>query len=166
MKRLLRCIALVALVAGLAACGPPRKSVFPPTITIQQMEVRPDGQWHLTLRIQNNSYTGMTFRAVDGALQVGDGVPVRLHADFKLDIPTLSGDVIALDVLPTPAMSRALAAVAAKGSAGSLAYRVSGRVRATPEQEQDQTKPQETRDFDFHGNDWLSPVPGIPNTYR
>ncbi|MDO1530455.1 hypothetical protein QMK61_16580 [Fulvimonas sp. R45] len=166
MKRLLRCIALVALAAGLAACGPPRKSVYPPTITIQQMEVRPDGLWHLTLRIQNNSYTGMTFLAIDGTLQVADGVPVRLHADFRRDIPALSGDVTTLDVLPTPAMARALAAIAAKGSAGSLAYRVNGSVRATPEQDQGEKKAPETRDFDFHGNDWLSPVPGIPDTYR
>jgi hypothetical protein len=166
MKRLLRCIALVALAAGLAACGPPRKSVYPPTVTIQQMSVRPDGQWQLTLRIQNNSYTGMGFRSIDGALQIGDGVPVRLHADSKRDIPALSGDVVTLDVLPTPAMGQALAAVAAKGSAGSLAYRISGRTNATPEQEQDDDKPEKPRDFDFHGNDWLSPVPGISNTYR
>jgi hypothetical protein len=160
MKRLLRRIALVALVAGLAACGPTRKSVFPPTVTIQQMQVRGDGQWHLTLRIQNNSYTGMTFHAIDGTLQVADGVPVRLHADFKRDIPALAGDVTTLDILPTAAMARALAAVTAKGSAGSLAYRIEGSTRATPEQDK------QTRDFDFHGNDWLSPVPGIPNTYR
>jgi hypothetical protein len=166
MKRLLRCIALVALAAGLAACGPPRKSVYPPTITIQQMEVRPDGLWRLTLRIQNNSYTGMSFLAIDGALQVGDGVPVRLHAGFRRDIPALAGDVTTLDVLPTPAMGKALAAITAKGSAGSLAYRISGSVRAAPEQDQDEKKAQEPRDFDFHGNDWLSPVPGIPNTYR
>ncbi|QEE23893.1 hypothetical protein CS053_04760 [Rhodanobacter glycinis] len=164
MKRLLRCIALVALAAGLAACGPPRKSVFPPTITIQQMEVRPNGLWHLVLRIQNNSYTGMTFHSIDGTLQVADDIPVRLHADFKRDIPALSGDVTTLDILPTPAMAKALAAVAAKGSAGSLAYRISGSTNATPEREKE-TK-EKPRDFDFHGNDWLSPVPGIPNTYR
>jgi len=160
MKRLLRCIALVALAAGLAACGPPRKSVFPPTVTVQQMTVRPDGEWHLVVRIQNNSYTGMTFHSIDGALQVANGVPVRLHADFKRGIPALSADVIELDVLPTPAMSTALAAVAAKGSAGSLAYHVYGTTNATPDQDK------KTRDFDFHGSDWLSPVPGIPNTYR
>ncbi|WP_329742549.1 hypothetical protein [Dyella sp. A6] len=160
MKRLLRCIALVALVAGLAACGPPRKSVFPPTLSIQQMSVQPDGEWHLVLRIQNNSYTGMTFHSIDGTLQVANGIPVRLHADFKRSIPALAADVIPLDVLPTPAMTAALNAVAAKGSAGSLAYRIGGSTNATAHQDK------KTRDFDFHGNDWLSPVPGIPNTYR
>ena len=160
MKRLLRHVALVALAAGLAACGPPRKSVFPPAVSIQQMSVRPDGLWHLTVRIQNNSYVGMDFTALDGQLQVANGIPVRLHAGFHRDIPALSGDVIALDLLPTAAMGKALAAVAAKGSAGSLAYRVSGTARARPDQEK------QPRDFAFDGNDWLSPVPGIPNTYR
>lgn len=160
MKRPLRSIAFVALALGLAACGPARKSVFPPTVSIQQMSVRPNGVWHLTLRIQNNSYGEMDFKAIDGQLQVANGIPVRLHASFELDIPSLASDVLPLDVLPTPAMSQALAAIAGKGSAGSLAYGIAGRASAKPEQEK------QPRDFDFHGNDWLSPVPGIPNTYR
>lgn len=158
--RLLRWIAPAVLALGLIACGPPRKSVFPPAVSIQQLQVRPSGLWHLTIRIQNNSYGGMDFTVLDGTLQVEQLVPVRLHATFKRDIPALSGDVIELDVLPTPQMSTALAATAAKGSSGSLAYRVSGGATATPEQES------EPRDFDFTGNDWLSPVPGVPDTFR
>jgi predicted small lipoprotein YifL len=160
MKRRLRSIAFLALALGLTACGPARKSVFPPTVSIQEMSVRPNGVWHLTLRIQNNSYGEMDFKSIDGQLQVANGIPVRLHATFELDIPALSGDVLPLDVLPTPEMSQALAAIAGKGSAGSLAYDIDGRATAKPEQEK------QPRDFEFHGNDWLSPVPGIANTYR
>ncbi|HJW07075.1 MAG TPA: hypothetical protein VJ527_11350, partial [Rhodanobacter sp.] len=122
--------------------------------------VLPDGQWQLTVRIQNNSYAGMDFKSLDGQLQVAELVPVRLHAAFDLDIPELAGDVVQLKLLPTAAMSQALQAVAAKGSGGALAYRISGSTRAKPEQED---KP---RSFDFNGNDWISPVPGIPGTYR
>ncbi|HEY9134001.1 MAG TPA: hypothetical protein VIM98_19785 [Dyella sp.] len=160
MKRLLRLIALGALAAGLAACGPPKKSVFPPTVTIQEMAVRPDGQWLLTVRIQNNSYGSMDFHSLDGELKVADGIPVRLHASFDLDIPAFAGDVTQVNVLPTADMSAAIKTLATKGSAGSLAYSLTGRTRAKPEQEK------EVRDFAFHGNDWFSPVPGIPNTYR
>ncbi|MFC5743821.1 hypothetical protein [Dyella tabacisoli] len=160
MKRVLRCIAMGALVAGLVACGPPRKSVFPPAVSIQEMNVRPDGQWRLTLRIQNNSYSGMGFHSIEGELKVADGVPVRLHHSFDLDIPAFAGDVTQIDVLPTTEMNQALKAVAAKGSAGSLPYSVIGHSNAKPEQEK------ENRDFDFHGSGWLSPVPGISNTYR
>lgn len=158
--RLTRWIAPVVLALGLVACAPPRKSVFPPAVSIQQLQVKPDGLWHLTVRIQNNSYGEMDFTALEGTMQVAQLEPVRLHGTFKRDIPALSGDVVGIDVLPTPQMSSALAEVAAKGSAGSLAYRVSGTAHARPEQEK------QARDFDFSGNDWLSPVPGIPGTFR
>jgi hypothetical protein len=160
MKRLLQGFLLALLTAGLIACGPAKKSVFPPTVTIQQLSVLPGGQWQLTVRIQNNSYGEMDFKSLDGQLQIADSVPVRLHAVFKLDIPELTGDVVQLDVLPTAAMTHALQSIAGQGSSGRVAYRVSGSASAKPEQED---KP---RDFDFNGNDWISPVPGIANTYR
>jgi hypothetical protein len=158
--RLFRWIIPALLTVGLTACGPPKKSVFPPSVSIQQLKVLANGQWRLTLRIQNNSYGEMDFRSLDGQLQVAELVPVRLHANFVLDIPTLTGDVTELDVLPTAAMAQALKAIAGMGSAGSVAYRVSGSTSAKPEQEKLK------RDFDFSGDDRLSPVPGIPHTYR
>jgi hypothetical protein len=163
--RLLRSLALLALATGLAACGPQRKSVFPPSLTVQQMQVLPNGTWHLTVRIQNNSYGGMDFNAIEGTLQVANNMPVRLHAAFDLDIPSFASDVTSIDVLPTPAMGGALAAAAAKGSAGSLAYAISGTIHAQPDlaDHPDNKKPQ---DFPFQHNDFLSPVPGIANTFR
>ena len=159
--RLLRWIIPIVLSCmTLAACGPAKKSVYPPTLSIQQLTVLPGGQWRLTVRIQNNSYGEMDFQSLDGQLQIAKLVPIRLHARFERDIPALAGDVIQLDVLPTTAMSAALKATADKGSGGALAYRVTGSTSAKPEQED---KP---RNFDFDGNDWISPVPGIPNTYR
>lgn len=160
MRRLLGCVALGVLVAGLVACGPQKKSVFPPSVTIQEMALRPDGQWRLTVRIQNNSYGEMDFKSLDGQLKVAELVPVRLHSRFDLDIPAFAADVTTIDLLPTPEMSVALQATASKGSAGSLPYSVIGSANAKPEQED---KP---RDFEFQGKDWLSPVPGIPNTWR
>lgn len=160
MTQLLRSSLFVLLTAGLVACGPPRKSVFPPSVSIQQVKVLPDGQWELTVRIQNNSYGAMDFSAIDGQLQLAERLPVRLHATFERDIPALVGDVITLNILPTAPMTRALIAIEAKGSTGAAAYRISGHASAKPEQEK------QVRDFDFTGNDWLSPVPGMPNTYR
>jgi hypothetical protein len=160
MRRLLRYVVLAVLVAGLVACGPPRKSVFPPSVSLQEVTLRPNGQWQLTLRIQNNSYGDMDFRSIDGELKVGELVPVRLHTSFDLDIPAFAADVTQINLLATPEMTAALKATASKGSAGSLAYTVSGNANAKPEQEK------VARDFNFHGNDWLSPVPGIPNTWR
>ncbi|GAB3782355.1 hypothetical protein [Dyella agri] len=163
--RLLRCLVLLVLAAGLAACGPQRKSVFPPSLTVQQMQVLPNGMWRLTVRIQNNSYGGMDFSAIEGTLQVANGIPVRLHAAFDLDIPSFAGDVTTVDVPPTPAMGKALAAVAAKGSAGSLAYAIGGTIHAQPDLA-DHPDNKNAQDFPFQHNDFLSPVPGIANTFR
>jgi len=158
--RFLRWIVPLSLALGLTACGPPRKSVFPPTLSIQQLVLQPGGAWRLTVRIQNNSYGGMDFSALDAQLAMADSVPVRVHGSFDRDIPAFAGDVVQIDVLPTAAMSKALTASAAKGSAGALPYTLAGSVRATPEQEK------EARDFDFSGKDWLSPAPGIARTWR
>jgi len=165
MKRLLHGLALMLLVGVLAACGPQKQSVFPPTITIQQMRVQPDGTWEVTLRLQNNSYTGMNYQSIEGQLQVAQGIPVRLHAKFNLDVPSFAGDVLPVTVLPTDNMSKALQAIAAKGSAGSLAYTIKGIVHCQPNLE-DHPDNKNPRDFSFDHNDYLSPVPGIANTYR
>lgn len=165
MKRLLHGLALLLSAIVLTACGPQRQSVFPPTITIQQMHVQPDGAWQLTLRIQNNSYTGMEYQSIEGTLQVAQGIPVRVHKTFDLAIPSFAGDVVQTDVLPTPAMSQALQAAAAKGSSGSMPYVLNGIVHCTPNLE-DHPDNKNPRDFPFTSNSFISPVPGVPDTYR
>jgi hypothetical protein len=152
--------ALLAGLALLAACGPAKKSVFPPSVTLQEVGAKPGGAWHLTLRIRNNSYGGMSFGTFQGTLRVGDLGGVVLDAKIDQDIPSFAADVATIDLLPTAEMSRALAELAAKGSSGALPYSIDGRVTATPEKED------ESRSFTVHGKNWLSPVPGIPDTYR
>lgn len=152
--------AALALIALLAACGPAKKSVFPPAITLQEVTAKPGGVWHVTLRVRNDSYGGMAFGRFQGTLQVAQLGGVLLDANIDQDIPSFAADVTRIDILPTPEMSRALTELAAKGSAGSLPYVIDGRITATPEKED---KP---RTFPVHGKDWLSPVPGIPDTYR
>ena len=90
---LLRWIVPALLCLTLVACGPPKKSVFPPTVTVQQLTVLPAGQWRLTVRIQNNSYSGMDFSALEGSMQVAELVPIRLHASFKRDIPAITARI-------------------------------------------------------------------------
>lgn len=160
MRRLLPSLLVLLLASVLAACGVQHKSVYPPGVSIQQLVVLADGQWRLTLRVQNNSYDGVNFTTLDGELGIGKETPILLRARFNRDIPALSGDVVDVDVLPTPAMAKALAAVGAQGSAGTLQYRLAGSMTGQPEQDK---KP---RELAFHGSNVLSPVPGIAHTFR
>jgi hypothetical protein len=107
----------------------------------------------------------MDYQSIEGRLQIAQGIPVRVHAKFELDIPTFAGDVVQVEVLPTPEMSQALQAIAGKGSAGSLPYTLNGIVHAVPNLE-DHPDNKNPRDFPFTSNSFLSPVPGVPNTYR
>jgi hypothetical protein len=150
----------VASASLLVACGPPKKSVFPPTVTIQEMHAAPGQPWQLRLRVSNNSYGEMDFRSLDAHLRIADLPVVGLAQPVDLDIPAIAADVLEVQVTPTAAMRAALAAVAARGSAGSLPYAIDGAMTARPEQEK------AARSFEFQAHDWLSPVPGIPDTYR
>jgi hypothetical protein len=154
------CVALLAGITLLAGCGPQKKSVFPPTVSLQEVSARSTGPWHLTVRIRNNSYGGMSFQTLQGSLRVGNLGAVLLDAKIDQDIPSFAADVTKIDILPTPEMSKALAELAAKGSAGALPYSIDGSITGLPEQEK------EARSFEVRGTNWLSPVPGIPDTYR
>ena len=150
----------VALACLLAACGPAKKSVFPPTVTIQQMHAVPGQPWQLVLRVSNNSYGEMDFKTIDATLRIADLPAVPLSQAIDLDIPAIAADVINVQLTPSTAMSAALGAAAAKGSEGSLPYAIEGAMTAKPEEEK------APRSFDFQARDWLSPVPGIADTFR
>lgn len=159
MKRTLRWFAVLALVA-LAGCGPTRKSVFPPATRVQELHIAADGSWQITLRLTNNSYTGMRFQSVQLDMDV-DGRPAgTLQASPNLDIPQFAADVVQLTLHPDPAAAKALAAIANKGSSVSIGYRLKGSIGALPDDEK------QPRSFPISHHDWLSPVPGIDNTFR
>lgn len=160
MKRVLRWFVPALLLAALTACSPPRESVFPPAARIQELHIQPDGHWQLTLRIQNNSYTSMRFTTVNLRMMLNKQDAGTLTASPNLDIPQFAADVVDLQLTPSPAAAAALSAIANKGSSVSISYILKGSITATTEHDK---KP---RDFDIDRHDWLSPVPGIDNTFR
>lgn len=146
---LLRRACLVMLLTGLlAACGsggPPRK-VHPSTASIQQLAVQADGSWKITLRIQNYSTFSMHFSRIDAGLTV-DGKEVgRLETAPDIDIVGNNGDVVEATFRPN-----------AKTMFGSdVAYALKGTIETS--------EPKES--FKFETASRLTPVPGVPNTYR
>ncbi|KGI76987.1 hypothetical protein [Oleiagrimonas soli] len=154
MKRVLSVATLIVAIVALSACGPTRKSVFPPLVSIQQLHVGADGQWRMQLRIQNNSYDGVKFRAVNLDMKLHGADAGRIDQAIDLDIPALSVDVADVRITPSPTAARLLAGNAVR-------YQLEGTATGTPEQDK---KP---RTFKVKSGDtWLSPVPGIANTWR
>ena len=161
MKRLLSRIIPLLLLAALAACsGTKRESMFPPTLSIQQLHVQPDGRWHMQMRILNNSYGSMDFRALHLTMLIDNQPATRIDTSFKLEIPALSADLTSVVITPDAAARKALAAIAGKGSAGAMAYTLKGAASAIPEHDDS------PRDFKVDSHDWLSAVPGVADTYR
>lgn len=161
MSRCLRWILLPLVLLGLAACGPTKKPVFPPLVSIQELHIQPDGHWAITLRLQNNSYVAMKFTRLDMALTVKSSPAGQLTQSLDLEIPEFAADVVHIELAPQSAAAHTLASLANKGSSVSAPYTLKGSVTATPEQAGD--KP---RTLQVHGKNWLSPVPGIDRTFR
>ena len=139
-------LAALAATAFLAACssGPPRR-ITPSVVSIQQLVAAPDGQWRLTLRIQNYSTVATHYTALNGTLHLA-GVDVGAIALTPgLDIPPNSADVFEATVKAT-----------AQLPAADLAYTIAGKI--------DTSEP-ETH-FKFDRSSRLSPAPGLPGTWR
>jgi hypothetical protein len=145
---------VLCLIALLAGCGGgPVKRINPPIASIQQLSVQPDGTWKLDVRIQNFSTVPMTFSTLEAALEIDErpGAPIFAHPN--LDIPGNAADVTTLTVTGTPAGNTALKnAISSTG----VSYRITGKITAT--------EPAKTFDLRFESR--LSPVPGLPGTWR
>jgi len=145
LHRLSVLIALGILLAACGSGGPPRK-VHPSTASIQQLAVQPDGSWKLRLRIQNYSTFSMHFSAIDAALSV-DGKDVgTLKVSPDIDIVGNNGDIVDALFKPT-----------AKVTFGTdIGYALKGTIETS--------EPKES--FKFETASRLTPVPGVPDTYR
>lgn len=177
LRRLLPLFALAVLV--LAACAPTR-SVYPPAISVQALNVLKDGRWQVTVRFDNYAYRALRFDTLDAELSVG-GVPAgRLSGPIGIAIPELSGDVARFTLTPAAAAAAALNACAHAGAAsaaagasedaaqppaggcanGGVAYGLAGTVVAgLPDAKQPEH-------YATRHTGYLSPVPGLPDAWR
>ncbi|HEV8694936.1 MAG TPA: LEA type 2 family protein [Lysobacter sp.] len=142
----------------MTACssGPVRR-VSEPSAQIQQLTVRADGRWAVELRIENFSSIPMRFETVDLALSFGEHDAGHVTAQPALSIGPESADIVT--TVFTPQAAGKLAVADALASGRSIAYTLSGRVDATP----DEAK---LRSFEIKRSSQLSPAPGLPGVLR
>ncbi|HET9031796.1 MAG TPA: hypothetical protein VFN25_02710 [Dokdonella sp.] len=141
-------LALMVVSFFLASCGSgPVKRVSPPTASIQELSVRPDGSWHLRIRVQNFSNVSMTFSAIDAKLEIADSEVGSITLPLKLDIPGESADVFETDMIPLSST---------RPQAGDFAYRLHGKISSS----------EPKGNFNFERKSRLSPAPGLVDTWR
>ena len=146
MKSLQYC-ALFVLACMLAACASgPAQKVHPSTASVQQLAVQADGSWKVTLRIQNFSTMSMHYSALNAKLKIGGVLAGDISLVPDLDIVGNSGDVIEATLKPTTNIP----------ASSNFAYQMTGTI--------DTSEPKAHFAIDVSSR--LSPVPGVPNTYR
>ncbi|MBS0432525.1 MAG: LEA type 2 family protein [Proteobacteria bacterium] len=146
----------VAALLALAACSGGTK-LQPPAASIQQLQALPSGQWQLTVRIENYSYdTAMHVYTLDADLSVGGAAAGHLTASPGLDIPEMTGDVATATITPGAAARAALD----HAGKNALVYELKGHI-GVGKGEGGSPQP-----FDIDGKGYLSPVPGVANTWR
>ncbi len=142
-------IPLAALVLGVAlgACssGPPKR-LHPSTASIQQLALEADGSWRVTLRLQNFSTFPMRYGQIEAKLRIDGKEAGTLQVSTDIEILANSGDVVEARLPRGPALA----------PDHDFAYRLEGTIRTS--------EPSEA--FKFERASRLSPVPGIPNTWR
>ena len=149
-------VVFLCAVALLAACGQRgvRREINPPRASVQELAVQADGQWKLSVRLQNFSNVATTFVDVDAALDMGGQAAGPVRAQPGLVVGPNSADVVTVVLAPSAA---AKAAVASSLSGGrGVRYRLAGRIRTRD--------PDGNHPFDYDST--LDPVPGLDGVLR
>ena len=141
-----RILAALALACVLSACGSgPVKRISPSTVAIQELVVKPDGQWRATLRVQNFSTMSMHYDALHANVRIAGTDVGEIELKPDLDIPGNSADVVDATLHAT-----------AKLPAGDIEYQIKGTIETS----------EPKANFKFDRTSRLSPAPGLAGTYR
>jgi hypothetical protein len=155
MRRLSRLFVLFALSVLLAACGGgPHREINPPRASVQEIAVLANGQWRVSVRLQNFSNVATTFAEIDAALTVGGQDAGRVQLQPALTVGPSSAEVVTLTLAPPAGAKTAVAT--ALGAGRSVRYHLDGRI-ATSE-------PRGKHPFEYDSA--LSPVPGLAGVLR
>lgn len=149
-------LSILVLALSLAACSSgPRKRIFPPTASIQELHVTAEGQWRVQLRIQSFSNVPHTVSALSARLRVGGMEAATVQLAPALTIGPQSAEVE--DSILTPSPDAAARVNEALAAGRSVTYALSGTLTSTaPDKRRD--------DFTFEGQLW--PQPGLPGVLR
>lgn len=152
--KIVSCVALSALLAGCFGGSSVRKQINPPRASIQQLAVQADGQWKLSLRLQNFSNVPTAFESVNAKLVVDGQDAGAVVLAPAMTIGPESADVVS--AMLRPALGAKLAAASALSAGQSVRYVLSGKIATSA--------PKGNYDFSFDST--LNPAPGLTGVLR
>jgi hypothetical protein len=145
----------IALLGAIAGCShAPRRMVNPPRASIQQLQVLPDGQWRLDVRLQNFSNVPTAFATVHAQLTVGGQDAGAIDLAPAMRIGPESADVVKASL--RPALGGKLVVASALAAGQSQRYKLKGTIVTT--------EPKGSYPFEFESS--LNPAPGLPGVMR
>lgn len=152
----LKCTLLWLAIALLSACssGAVRKQINPPSASIQQLAVLQDGQWRLTVRLQNFSNVPTAFKQVTAKLLVGGQDAGSFELAPAITIGPESADVLTTTI--KPALGAKLVVASALAAGQSAAYALSGSIATTSPK----------GNYPFRYDSALNPAPGLGGVMR
>ena len=144
---------------ALAACGGGgvKQRLFPPSASIQELAVQPDGSWKTKVRVQNFSNVAMTVDRVEATLTIGAATAGKLVLTPGVAVPPESAEVFDLTLMPQSAAANLVMTATTKRLGGQVPYTLEGRI--------DSSEPDQRRD-DFEFTSQLSTVPGLERVLR
>ena len=155
MRVIIKTVFAIAFLALLASCSSgPRKRVNPPKASIQQLAVQPNGQWKISLRLQNFSSISTEFATVDATLHIGGQDAGRIQVSPGISIGPESADVVETTITPT--LGAKLVVASALAARQSTIYTLTGSIRTT--------KPK--GNYNFTHDSQLDPAPGLNGVMR
>lgn len=154
MRYLLRTILLASTLALLAACGPVKHPINPPSASIQQLDVLPDGHWKLQVRLENFSDQTVRYGVFKADLRVGGEAAGTIDMNADMDIPGENADILETTLMPSAGAAKAFNADVSHPD--GAAYELKGTIEI----------PAAGKNYKFAYRSRLSPVPGVPNSYR
>jgi hypothetical protein len=154
LRTFLRTLLLASTLVLFAACGPVKHPINPPGASIQQLDVLPDGHWRLQVRLENFSDQTVRYGTFKAELRIGGEAAGSIDANADMDIPGQNADI--LDVTLAPGADAAKAFKADISRPDGVAYELKGTIQI----------PSAGKDFKFAHKSRLSPIPGVPNSYR
>lgn len=154
--RLAHKVMAIALLVSIAGCGggEPPKRFYPPKASVQELAVQPNGQWKLTLRLQNFSSGPMTYSALNAKLTVNDRDASQIELKPELKVGPETADIVTATI--TPGTEAKIAVASALAGRREVHYRLKGKI----------TSREPDRDDEFDTDSILNPAPGLNGVLR